>query len=235
MTKARPTRSAAGSVSAARSAQDEGPAARPALTPAMRRPIGVMAIVGLLLLAVPAPFYAGESEPGRFDRWVQSPLDGTLPRRAGLTVDWIGEPIGRTLAMVALATVCLVLGRRRLAAVAIAGTVLTSLATTALKPVVDRTIHGEFLSYPSGHTAAAVALGLILALLLVDLLRTGWLAGTLVVLALAVTTGAVTAWAQITLGAHYPTDTVGGFATAMAVVPATAWLVDRIADARRVE
>jgi hypothetical protein len=30
--------------------------------------------------------------------------------------------------------------------------------------------------------------------------------------------------------AHYETDTVGGFAAAVAVVPATAWLVDRVAD-----
>jgi undecaprenyl-diphosphatase len=37
-------------------------------------------------------------------------------------------------------------------------------------------------------------------------------------------------WAQVTLGAHYPTDALGGWCTALAVVPATAWLVDRTAD-----
>jgi undecaprenyl-diphosphatase len=37
-------------------------------------------------------------------------------------------------------------------------------------------------------------------------------------------------WAQVALGAHYPTDVLGGWCTALAVVPATAWLVDRIAD-----
>jgi undecaprenyl-diphosphatase len=37
-------------------------------------------------------------------------------------------------------------------------------------------------------------------------------------------------WAQVGLGAHYPTDVLGGWCTALAVIPATAWLVDRTAD-----
>jgi len=40
------------------------------------------------------------------------------------------------------------------------------------------------------------------------------------------------AWSQVALGTHYPTDTIGGFCTAMAVVPATAWLVDWFAGRR---
>ena len=35
------------------------------------------------------------------------------------------------------------------------------------------------------------------------------------------------AWSQIALSTHYPTDTLGGFCAALAVVPAVAWLVDR--------
>jgi undecaprenyl-diphosphatase len=41
--------------------------------------------------------------------------------------------------------------------------------------------------------------------------------------------GLLAAWAQAGLTAHYATDTVGGWCTALAVVPATAWLIDRTA------
>jgi undecaprenyl-diphosphatase len=37
-------------------------------------------------------------------------------------------------------------------------------------------------------------------------------------------------WAQVVLGAHYATDALGGWCTALVVIPATAWLVDRTAD-----
>ena len=50
----------------------------------------------------------------------------------------------------------------------------------------------------------------------------------------AVTMPAATAmaWAQVLVNAHYPTDTLGGFCAALAVVPPTGWLVDAIADRR---
>ena len=38
--------------------------------------------------------------------------------------------------------------------------------------------------------------------------------------------GVVMAWSQVALGAHYATDTIGGIATAMAVVATVALLVD---------
>jgi undecaprenyl-diphosphatase len=38
------------------------------------------------------------------------------------------------------------------------------------------------------------------------------------------------AWAQIDLTAHYPTDTIGGFGTALLVIPATALLVDKFIE-----
>lgn len=48
----------------------------------------------------------------------------------------------------------------------------------------------------------------------------------LLILAGAGAAGATMTWSQVAIGAHYPTDTVGGFCTAVAVVPATALLVD---------
>ena len=96
-----------------------------------------------------------------------------------------------------------------------------------LKQLVGRTIHGEFLSYPSGHTAAFVALGLVLGLLFGEVLGAGRWTGVLVVVSASIT-GAVMAWAQIVLTAHYPTDALGGAGCAAVVLPATALLVDRL-------
>jgi hypothetical protein len=42
----------------------------------------------------------------------------------------------------------------------------------------------------------------------------------------ALTAGTVAAWVRAGLVNHYPSDTVGGWLTALAVVPATAWFVD---------
>ena len=41
--------------------------------------------------------------------------------------------------------------------------------------------------------------------------------------------GTAAAWAQAGLVAHYPSDTVGGWCTALAVIPAAAWLIDQAA------
>jgi len=46
----------------------------------------------------------------------------------------------------------------------------------------------------------------------------------------ALTAGAAAAWVQAGLVNHYPSDTKGGWCTALAVVPATARLVDHVAS-----
>lgn len=207
---------------------------QPAVPPVVRRPIAAVALLGALLVAVLAVLVAGDTSPNALDRSVQSAIGGTASsgRSVALAVDWLGEPVGRPLAVLLLAAGCLALGRRRLAVLAVAGPALASVATFALKPVVGRYIHEEFLAYPSGHTSAMVALGFVLGLLLVDLFATGHLAAVLIVVGAATVAGAAMAWSQVVLDAHYPTDTLGGFGTALAVVPATAWLIDRAAATR---
>jgi membrane-associated phospholipid phosphatase len=191
------------------------------------RPLAVVAVLGVLLVAVPGILYAADTQPGRFDRWVRPRITGT-DTAVALGIDRIGEPLGRTLVVGALAIACLALGRGRLAVVTLVGTVLTSVVAVGLKPLVDRRIHGEFLSYPSGHTAAVAALGIALGLLLADVLHTTRTAGTLLAVGTGVMTGAVMAWAQVTLDAHHPTDTIGGIGTALAVMPATAIVTERL-------
>ncbi len=79
------------------------------------------------------------------------------------------DPVPLAIMIVVLAGLCLALGRRRLAVLAVAGPVLTGVATTVVKPVIERTKNGD-LSYPSGHMGSAVAVAIVVALLLVSLL-----------------------------------------------------------------
>ncbi|MEV0290013.1 phosphatase PAP2 family protein [Kribbella sp. NPDC050820] len=203
--------------------------ARPALAPAVRRPVVALALLGLVALVVPALIFAGDTGPSRLDlrvekAVVESAPGGTYDLIRG--IDWLGEPVGRALLLVVVTLACLAAGRRALALTSVVGIVTVTLLATALKPLVGRRIHAGFLCYPSGHTAALTAAALIVGLLLADVLNLGPIAGTAVILGVTVAGAAVTSWAQIVLDAHYPTDTVGGFGLALAVVPATALLTD---------
>ncbi|WP_407562357.1 phosphatase PAP2 family protein [Streptomyces sp. 184] len=197
--------------------------------PDLRPALGVAAGLAVLVVGVIGVLVGGDSEARAVDRWGQSAVEGAEGpwRRVALAVDFWGEPLGAA-ALVAVAVAgCVAVGRVRAAVVVVAGGGLAVGATMLLKPVVGRTIHGGNLSYPSGHTAFVTALALAVALLAAGRLGLGRAAGTVLVLGAALVAGAAMGWAQVTLGAHYPTDVVGGWCTALAVVPATAWLVDR--------
>lgn len=202
------------------------------LPPSLRAWLGLIAALAALVVVVLGGLYAGHSEPGTVDGWFQPAVDGVRPswRHTALAMDFLGEPAGAATSVVAAVTGCLLLRRPRAAVLVVAGVGMAVATTTLLKSVVGRTIHGDNLSYPSGHTAFATALALVVALLATGRLGLGRAAGTLLVLAAALVAGAAMGWAQVALGAHYPTDALGGWCTALAVVPATAWLVDRMAD-----
>ncbi|HWD80365.1 MAG TPA: phosphatase PAP2 family protein [Kribbella sp.] len=187
--------------------------ARPALTADLRGPAVALAVVGAVLLVVPAFLFAGDTGPSRLDRAIQQVVDGSSSGLWTLAdrLDWLGEPLGRAAVTVAVAAVCLLAGRRRLAIAGLMAMVAATALSTVLKHVVDRQIHDGYLSYPSGHTAAGTVAATILGLLLADLVRAGRIAGTATTLVFSVIGGLVTAWAQITLSAHYPTDTLGGY------------------------
>ncbi|MCQ9132379.1 phosphatase PAP2 family protein [Streptomyces hilarionis] len=206
-------------------------AASPPVLRGWLRPVAGFAA---LVVAVLGGLYAGGGEPGGVDRWVSSPTaDSVGPpwRRLALVLDFLGEPVGSVLLVAAVVAGCLLLRRPRAAVLAVAGAGVSVGVATALKHLVGRTIHGDGnLSYPSGHTAFATALALAMALLAVGRLGLGRAAGMALVLGAALVAGAAMGWAQVALGAHYPTDTLGGWCTALAVVPATGWLVDRTAD-----
>ncbi|MER5461939.1 phosphatase PAP2 family protein [Streptomyces sp. NPDC002668] len=204
------------------------------LLPSLRAWLGLIAALAALVVVVLGVLYAGHSEPGTVDRWIIQPTaDSVRPpwRNVALATDFLGEPAGAAMLVVTAVAGCLLLRRPRAAVLIVAGVGMTVATTTLLKSLVGRTIHGDDnLSYPSGHTAFFTALALMVALLATGRLGLGRTAGASFVLAAALVAGAAMGWAQVALGAHYPTDVLGGWCTALAVTPATAWLVDRIAD-----
>jgi undecaprenyl-diphosphatase len=205
------------------------------LPPSLLGWLGPVAVLAALVLMVGGVLLAGGSEPGTADARISALVDGVGPpwRQVALATDFLGEPVGAAALVVAVVTGCLLLlPRRPRAAVLVVASVGIAVGTTTLlKSLVGRTIHGDGnLSYPSGHTAFLTALALAVALLAAGRLGLGRTVGTSLVLAAALLAGAAMGWAQVALGAHYPTDVLGGWCTALAVTPATAWLVDRTAD-----
>jgi undecaprenyl-diphosphatase len=201
----------------------------------LRLPMGVVAVCAAFVVVVLGTYYAGRSTAGELDQLITVSVEGVLPHATFgiLLVDSLGEPTIAPLAVLVLAAGCAALGRRRLAVLALASPAATGLTTTTLKVVFGRTIHGPNLSYPSGHTAVVTTLALVVGLLVVELTRLGTVPSLLAVAGLVDAAGTTVALAQVTAAAHYPTDTLGGFCTALAVVPAVAWLVDHAARLKR--
>jgi undecaprenyl-diphosphatase len=202
---------------------------QPILPQALRRPVAIFSVSAALLVATLAVTFAGGSAPAAFDRAVLSKLDSLTPSDSAWlrAVDFAGGPVGLLVLVALLVGFSLLVRRPRMAVLVVLGTGLTIAVTTALKPLVGRTIDGVFgiyLTYPSGHTASATALAMISALLVWH--RLSRAATLALVYGVALTAGGVAAWAQAVLENHYPSDTVGGWCTALAVVPATARLVD---------
>lgn len=189
------------------------------------------ALVTVLLAAR----YRGQATGSPADIWLYSHLSGgVLGSAIGYSLAWVigtaGDPAAAGVLMLCLAVVCLITKRRRLALLAIAGPVLTGAVTTGLKPLVGRTIHGDHLSFPSGHTAQLTALAMVLGLLLVQRLGPAGPLGTPVVLGAAALGGAAMSWSQTASSVHYATDTLAGFCVAVAVVPMAGWILDVVAD-----
>ncbi|WBB61716.1 phosphatase PAP2 family protein [Streptomyces sp. WMMC500] len=204
------------------------------LHPSLRAWLGPVAVLATLVVAVLGILVAGDGGDGAVDLWLGPAEAGAGPwRDVALAVDFWGEPAGAAALVVGAVTGCLALRRPRAAVLFVAGTGAAVAATTLLKPLVGRTIHGDNLSYPSGHTAFVTACALVLAMLATGRPGVGRTACAAVVLGAALVAGAAMGWAQVALGAHHPTDVVGGWCTAAAVIPATAWLIDRGADAGR--
>jgi membrane-associated phospholipid phosphatase len=198
----------------------------------LRRPLTLVILVAAAVFAVLAVRYAGTSTASHVDDKVDSVVDPLGAAHQWLVEHFmrLGSPLWVVALALVLSTLCLLLGRHRLAILAVVGPGLTGLSTTLLKPALDRTINGGF-AFPSGHTGGATSLGLVAALLVISLLQPGRV-GALVILAVgAVGIGGGVGVAMVASDAHYPTDTLGGFCTAVVMVGVAALVLDRLATA----
>ncbi|GAA0289491.1 phosphatase PAP2 family protein [Kineococcus aurantiacus] len=120
-------------------------------------------------------------------------------------------------------------GRRRRARAALLAGAVASVASPVVKALTDRprpaleagltTASGG--SFPSGHVVASTTVVLVVAVLLVPRARRG------AVLAVGAVEVALVAVDRVWLGAHWPTDVLGGWLLAGALVGAAAWWADR--------
>jgi membrane-associated phospholipid phosphatase len=196
------------------------------LPPRLAPALAVTSAVAAITLVVLGIVFAGESVGAAVDLGIRADLRalGSPWHQIALVIDWTGEPVGAAVVLATLIIVFLRNGNRRAAALAVVGPAASVVVTSGMKPLVGRTINDGFLSYPSGHTASATAFTLVV------LLASG--AGLWLTAVLTVAAAVAMAWAQVLLNAHYPTDTLGGFCAAVAVVPLVAYVIDRLADRR---
>lgn len=87
------------------------------------------------------------------------------------------------------------------------------------RPLVDDPVsHAPGFSFPSGHSANAMAAALVMVVLLWPLLRGG---GRALAVALAVAFVVITGLDRVFLGVHYPSDVIGGFLLGAGMVAAS--------------
>jgi undecaprenyl-diphosphatase len=172
--------------------------------------------------------------------------DRTLPEdiektRTAMGEGWslVGSSLGETLTVIAIATLVGIgfLIARRWASVLLLATALlvevsVFVTTTLLVPrdrpnVEQLDVSPPTSSYPSGHTAAATALALTLAVLV------GWNTRSTVVRwfawILAVLVGPIVAVSRLYRGMHHPTDVAVGFfigiaSVVLAILAVRAWV-----------
>jgi undecaprenyl-diphosphatase len=103
----------------------------------------------------------------------------------------------------------------------------SALTEFALKPLVDRTLHGN-LTLPSGHATGMFALAATCAVLLLDPPGRRVPAAVRLLLAcLALLAATTVSLAMVARGVHYFTDAVAGAAVGTGVVLACALILDR--------
>lgn len=185
---------------------------------------GVMLVVGLR--------YSGTHGPGRIDR----AIDGRIQNRFGdhsfllQRVVNLANPGSAVAICTVLCVVFVLMRRHRLAVLVVVGPALSGvLVDFVLKPLFDRRLAGT-LSYPSGHTAAASSIALVVVVAMLGGSRMPWPAAVRwVIAACALAAAGLVAAALIAKGYHYTTDTFGGFLVAVTCVLGAALSIDALA------
>ncbi|WP_432564842.1 phosphatase PAP2 family protein [Kineococcus sp. SYSU DK003] len=149
--------------------------------------------------------------------------------RLAQVVEAVTQPVWVYLVGLAGVVVTYRGGRRRPAVAALAAGAVAAVASPAVKALTDRgrpaleagltTAHGG--SFPSGHVLASTTVVLTFVLLLAPPSRRGAVA------ALGAVELAVVAVDRVWLGAHWPTDVLGGWLLAAALVGTAVWWSER--------
>ncbi len=183
--------------------------------------VGVL--VGLLLAKVASHDVIGRTDT-HVERWFAAHRTNDLNQATHYATDAAETPMIAALAVLTAAGAALAWRRWRepmLVAVAVTGEVLNFVTIALLvdrprPPVGHLDMAPPTSSFPSGHTAAAVALYGVWALLAWQRSRSTLLRGLLTLLAIAVPIAV--ALSRMYRGMHYPTDVLAG------ALLGTAWL-----------
>lgn len=191
--------------------------------------VGISATVAFVVLRVVVA--AGSHAPLEIDLWWHD-LMAASRSDVGVVVAWVPAIVGGTVGMIvvgALLIALLVWRRRRAdaATLAIAMIVVVAVGAT-MAAVIGRTRPSDSLaermatSFPSGHTAVATTVVVILALALrrwyVWLLGAGWVLTMM--------------WSRTYLNAHWLSDVVAGMLEGVAVA-ALVWIAVQAVRDRR--
>jgi len=181
-------------------------------------------LVGVVLLAavvVGGVYVAVRPAPGAVDIWLQQVIPGSTSR-AETAVTALRYPWCIVIGSIVAAAVTVRRDRPRAVACLVGPPLALALCELVVKPAVGRTLGGS-LTYPSGSTVGAAALGVAVVLATPERLR-----------AVAVPVVAIYALAMavavVALRWHFPIDAVAGLAWGVGVVlvaDASAWWAAR--------
>ncbi|MEJ3652803.1 phosphatase PAP2 family protein [Actinomycetes bacterium KLBMP 9759] len=203
----------------------------PVLPEPTRRPAVVAVSLAGAALGVLAVRYAGVEGPSWFDTSVEGQIrSGADPVRSQLRAFVrMGSPPQVLLMTIVLGVVGFAARRPRLALVVLAGPPATGLVTTALQPLIGRTLEGGF-ALPSGHAGGATSVAIAAALVVLHLVPKRARTPVAVVAGF----GVLAVWSAITValvanGLHYASDTVASLCAAVVVVLGIPLAVDHLA------
>jgi membrane-associated phospholipid phosphatase len=207
------------------------PGVRPLVPSRLRAPLLAAGAVALAVFLATAIEVSGTTSANQLDLAVEGFVDrrAILPGPRAYLLIQPGTPLVVVSVAVAVGLISIVRRDLPFAAFALLVPGISGLAVEVLKPLIGRTFDNGGMAFPSGHTAGATSIGLVLALGLIRL-RPWWHRGrsaalmAVVPLAAATTTG----FGLVAIGRHYAIDTVGGFCSAFVIGSATALTVDAV-------
>ncbi len=198
------------------------------------------AIVLVLLASVLGVWTAGDNVlvfDVRMSEWVQR-WEGNLPAALQRTGDMLGDtPAAITAVLLSIGIAAALRGWRLVAFFVLVG--FLRVIGTGLKPIFESprptapissevrvriSEAAEGLGYPSGHSMTAAMIASMAVVVVWNATTDAFIRTAVVVL--AVLYAGLVGWSRIWVGAHWPTDVLGGWAYGVALV-LLAWVLTR--------